>query len=189
MANVLLFHHALGLTEGVRAFADELRAAGHTVTAPDLYEGATFDALEDGVAHAEAIGFEEIAARGVAAATDLGGQLAVAGFSLGVLPAQQIAQTRAGVVGAILYHGAMPASELGDGWPDGVALQIHLGEHDPWAREDLEVARELIAEASGQLLVYSTKGHLVADPGHADYDSAIAAQIRDWTLAFLDRLD
>lgn len=189
MANVLLFHHALGLTEGVSAFADDLRAAGHAVTTPDLYDGATFDALEDGVAHAEKIGFEEIAARGVSVATDLGDRLVVAGFSLGVLPAQQIAQTRTGVAGAILYHGAMPASQFGDGWPEGVALQIHLGERDPWAREDLEVARELIAEASGQLLVYSTKGHLVADRCHADFDPAIAAQIRDWTLAFLDRLD
>lgn len=189
MANVLLFHHALGLTEGVRAFADDLRAAGHAVTTPDLYDGATFDALEDGVAHAETIGFEEIVARGVGAAADLDGSLVVAGFSLGVLPAQQLAQTRDGIVGAVLYHGAMPAAQFGDGWPAGVALQIHLGERDPWAKEDLETARDLIADASGQLLVYTTDRHLVADSSHADYDPTIAAQIRDWTLAFLAARD
>ena len=140
MAEVLLFHHALGFTEGVRAFADELRAAGHDVTTPDLFEGVTFDSLDEGVAHAESIGFEEITERGVDAVAGLGDRLVVAGFSLGVLPAQAIAQTRPGVAGAILYHGAMPSSTFGDAWPEGVALQIHLGEDDPWASEDLDTA-------------------------------------------------
>ncbi len=189
MAEVLLFHHALGLTEGVRAFADELRAAGHDVSTRDLYEGVTFDSLEEGVAHAESIGFEEITERGVRTADELGDRLVVAGFSLGVLPAQAIAQTRPGVAGAILYHGAVPSSTFGDAWPADVALQIHLGEDDPWVSEDLEAARALIAEASGQLLIYSTSAHLVADSSHADYDPSIVDQIRDWTLAFLARFD
>ena len=32
MAEVLLFHHALGRTPGVVAFSDELRRAGHSAT-------------------------------------------------------------------------------------------------------------------------------------------------------------
>ena len=39
MAEVVLFHHLQGLTEGVRAFAGELRAGGHTVHTPDLFDG------------------------------------------------------------------------------------------------------------------------------------------------------
>ena len=56
MAEVLLFHHAQGQTSGFHEFAEELRRAGHTVHTPDLYEGQTFDNLEDGVAHADEIG-------------------------------------------------------------------------------------------------------------------------------------
>jgi dienelactone hydrolase len=51
MAEVVLFHHAQGLTPGVNAFADELRRAGHAVHTPDLFEGRTFDTVEDGVSY------------------------------------------------------------------------------------------------------------------------------------------
>jgi pimeloyl-ACP methyl ester carboxylesterase len=108
MADVLLFHHALGLTAGVQGFAEQLRAAGHTVMVPDLYDGARFDTITEGVAHAEEIGFETLIDRGVAVAEGLGDRLVVAGFSLGVLPAQKLAQTRPGVIGAVLYHAAAP---------------------------------------------------------------------------------
>src|SRR5437773_964554 len=49
MAEVLLFHHAQGLTPGVHAFADELRAAGHTVHTPDLFDGRTFGSIDHGM--------------------------------------------------------------------------------------------------------------------------------------------
>src|SRR5207247_10144266 len=39
MAEVLLFHHALGLTSGCVSFADRLRDAGPVVHAPDLCHG------------------------------------------------------------------------------------------------------------------------------------------------------
>jgi dienelactone hydrolase len=111
MADVLLFHHALGLTAGVQGFAEQLRAAGHTVMVPDLYDGARFDTITEGVAHAEEIGFETLIDRGVAVAEGLGDRLVVAGFSLGVLPAQKLAQTRPGVIGAVLYHAAVPTAK------------------------------------------------------------------------------
>jgi len=47
MAEVLLLEHAQGQTRGVLAFADELRQAGHTVHDPDLYDGRTFDSLDE----------------------------------------------------------------------------------------------------------------------------------------------
>lgn len=198
MADVLLFHHALGLTPGVHAFADQLRAADHRVMLPDLFEGRTFASIDEGVAHAGSIGFEVLARRGVALAEALLGEgpagisppaaLVVAGFSLGVMPAQRLAQTRPGVRGAILYHGAVPASTFGDRWPKRVALQIHLGEQDPWAEEDREAAQALAAEAGGALFLYPGSGHLIAEAGFSDYHPEHAGLILERTLAFLGRL-
>jgi esterase/lipase len=97
MTTVLLFHHAQGQTTGFLAFADELREAGHTVHAPDLYDGNTFEDLNEGVAYAGQVGFSEIRSRGTAAAEDLPADIVYAGFSLGGLPAQSLAETRIGL--------------------------------------------------------------------------------------------
>ncbi len=193
MAEVLLFHHVLGLTTGVEAFANALAAAGHDVTTPDLFDGATFDSIDAGVAHAAEIGFETIAELGARHADGCGDALVVAGFSLGVLPAQKIAQERAGVIGAVLYHGAVPLSFFGDGddpsWPASVPVQIHIGADDPLAEEDLVAAEEIAGGAEhGTLHLYQTDRHLVTDVSSADYDAQIAKQILDRTLQFLDDL-
>jgi dienelactone hydrolase len=184
MAEVLLFHHALGLTDGVRAFADRLRAAGHSVTTPDLYDGRRFETIDEGVAHANHVGMMAIADRGAAHATGLPAPLVVAGFSLGTLPAQKLAQTREGVVGAILYHGGdVPVSAFGERWPEGVALQLHLSERDAWV--DMEAARSLVLEASGELFLYPSSGHLITDSSFHEYDAALTAQIVKRSLSFL----
>src|SRR5262245_7889753 len=101
MADVLLFHHALGQTSGFLAFADDLRRAGHTVHTPDLYDGHTFQTLDEGIAYAQEVGFGDVIERGVRVADDLPNELVYAGFSLGVLPAQKLAQTRPGARGAL----------------------------------------------------------------------------------------
>src|ERR1044071_8097851 len=103
MATILLFHHALGLTPGVLAFADELRAAGHTVHTPDLYDGKTFTHLNAGVAHADRTGVDAVTDRGVSAADRLPADMVYAGFSLGAMPAQKLAQNRSGARGALLF--------------------------------------------------------------------------------------
>ena len=186
MTDVLLFHHALGVTPGIGAIADELRAAGHRVTVPDLYNGATFDTVEAGVAHAEQVGFDTVIDRGAATAEGLDGGLVLIGFSLGVLPAQKLAQTRPGVVGAVLCHGAVPLSMFGDGWPDEVAAQIHLVEGDPFAEEDLDAARELAGAApDGELFLYPGSGHLVTDYSSSDYDPVAGRQIIERMLTFV----
>lgn len=187
MTDVLLFHHALGVTLGIRAIADELRAAGHDVTVPDLFEGSTFDTVEAGVAHAEQIGFEAITDRGVAAADGLDDRLVVVGFSLGVLPAQKLAQTHRGVAGAVLCHAAIPLGVFADTWPRRVALQVHMVEGDPWAAEDIDAAAEITsASPRGELLLYPGTGHLVADDSAADYDPVVGRQIIDRIVAFVD---
>src|SRR5262249_2362536 len=131
MAEILLFHHAQGLTDGVREFADELRGEGHSVHTPDLYDGVTFNDVNAGVGHARSVGFENLAERARLAAADLPQTLVYAGMSMGVGGAQELAQTRPGAQGALLMFGALPASEFGP-WPDGVPLQIHAMEDDPW---------------------------------------------------------
>lgn len=188
MTEVLLFHHALGVTPGIREFADELRASGHAVVVPDLYEGRTFDSVAAGVAYAQEVGFDVILERGVSSADSLGEGFVTAGFSLGAMPAQKIAQTHPGVAGAVLYHAAIPIGEFGGVWPDGVALQMHLSEGDELAQEDLPAARDLAAASGGELFLYEGSGHLIVDSSSSDYDPRQAALILERTLEFLSRL-
>ena len=189
MTDVILLHHAQGLTDGVQAFAEQLRAAGHRVTVPDLYDGKVFDTLEAGVAHAEEeVGLDAITDAGVAAAAQMPADSVYAGFSLGVLPAQKLAQTRPGARGVLLYHSGVPSSVFGGNWPAGVALQVHLAEHDPF--DDLAFVQELVQEAGndGELFLYPGSAHLFTDSSLTEYDPTIAGQVMERTLQFLDRL-
>ena len=189
MATLLLFHHAQGQTTGFLAFADELRKAGHTVHAPDLYDGNTFRDLDEGVAYAEQIGFPEIIHRGSVASAELPDDIVYAGFSLGVLPAQSLAQTRPGARGAIFFHACAPTSEFESPWPDGVPLQIHMMDGDPWTEEDVVVAERLVKEIEdAELFLYPGSGHLFADPSLSDYDEQAAGVLKERTLAFLHRV-
>jgi dienelactone hydrolase len=191
MAEVLLFHHAQGQTPGFVAFANELERAGHSVHAPDLYDGRTFDSLDDGVAHARQIGFGELLERGVRAADGLPSQLVYAGFSLGVMPAQKLAQTRPDAKGAVLLHAALPPSEFDGAWPPAVPLQIHLMEEDEFALEgDLDAARELDETvASAELFLYPGDRHLFTDSSLPDYDEGAATLVKQRVLAFLDGIE
>jgi dienelactone hydrolase len=191
MTEILLFHHAHGLTPGVRAFADELRAAGHVVHTPDLYEGRVFDDLEEGLGYARETGFGEVIGRGVRAADDLPADVVYAGFSLGAMPAQQLAQNRPGAKGAILLHSAVPASEFGGEWPADVPLQIHLMEQDEFALEgDLDAARELDETVDrAELFLYPGDRHLFTDSSLAVYDEPAATQVKQRVLAFLDDIE
>lgn len=192
MAEVLVFHHAQGLTPGVVAFADGLRRAGHTVHAPDLYEGRTFDTIEAGVAHAREIGFGEVAGRGLRAAEGLPAGLVYAGFSLGAVPAQRLAQTRPGARGALLFHACLPVSEFGPSWPPGVPAQVHAMDADPFFVDDgdIDAAHALVGEAGdAELFLYPGDGHLFADDSLSSYDADAAALLGRRVLAFLDRTD
>lgn len=189
MAEIVLFHHAHGQTPGFLGFADDLRSAGHTVHTPDLYEGRTFVDLEEGVAHAEEIGFGELIERGARAAEGLPADLIYAGFSLGVLPAQQLAQTREGARGALLFHACVPPEELGSSWPDEVPVQIHGMDADPFFADegDLDAARALVSSADhAELFVYPGDQHLFADSSLASYDGEAAALLTERVLGFLE---
>jgi dienelactone hydrolase len=188
MAEILLFHHALGLTPGIVAFADELRRAGHTVHTPDLFEGRTFDSIEAGVGHAEEVGFGTVIERGVSAADGLPAGLVYAGFSLGVLPAQRLAQNRAGARGAVLCYSAVPLSEFGGAWPDDVPVQIHGMDADPIFVDegDIDAAREIVAAAKdGELFLYPGDQHYFADSTLPSYRPEAAALLTQRVLEFL----
>ncbi len=189
MAEILLFHHAQGLTPGVLSFAERLRAAGHVVHAPDLYEGKTFGDLNDGVGYAREAGFDTILERGRLAADGLPDGLVYAGFSLGVMPAQMLAQTRPGAKGALLFSASFPPEEFGT-WQAGVPVQIHMMEGDEWAEEDLPAARQIVETVEGaELHLYPGDGHLFADDSLADYDEDAATLLRERVLSFLGDVD
>jgi dienelactone hydrolase len=186
VTEVVLFHHAQGLTPGVVSFADALRAAGHEVHTPDLYEGATFEDLDSGVGHAQQIGFGTVLERGITAAAGLPDAVVYAGFSLGVLPAQHLAQTRPGARAAVLMHGAFPPGEFGD-WPPGLPLQMHTMADDDWG--DVDVARELAATVDGaELFLYAGNAHLFTDDSLPAFDAAASALVKERVLGFLARL-
>jgi dienelactone hydrolase len=188
MAEIALFHHALGLTPGVVTFADELRRAGHTVHTPDLFEGRTFGSIETGMAYAGQIGFPgEVIERGTRAVDGLPDGLVYAGFSLGVLPAQKLAQTRPGARGALLFESCLPVSEFG-AWPAGVPVQIHGMDNDPFfaGEGDIDAARELVATAEdAELFVYPGDRHLFADRSLRSYDAEATALLTERVLDFL----
>jgi dienelactone hydrolase len=193
VADVLLFHHAQGLTPGVVAFADELRAAGHTVHTPDLFDGRTFASIPDGMAFIQESGFDDLRARGVRTAADLPSELVYAGFSFGVTIAQELAQTRPGARGALLFYSAVPITgEWAFGpWPDGVPVQIHGMDNDPYfvGEGDIDAAREIVATVDdAELFLYPGDQHYFADSSLPSYDAEATALLTRRVLAFLERV-
>jgi dienelactone hydrolase len=193
MVDILVFHHAQGLTPGTRAFADDLRAAGHVVHLPDLFEGRTFESIEEGLRFIDKVGFEEMRERGVRIADDLNANLVYAGFSFGVLPAQKLAQTRAGARGALLFYSCLPVTgEWAIGpWPESVPVQIHGMDKDPIfvGEGDVESARVIVATApDAELFLYPGDQHYFADSSLPSYDAEATALLMRRVLAFLDRV-
>jgi dienelactone hydrolase len=195
MAEVVLFHHVQGLTDGVRAFADELRAGGHTVHTPDLFDGERPSTIEAGVAHVQSLGDEVVEERVARAVADLPAELVYAGFSFGAGNAQRLAQTRAGARGALLYESCISITgEWSFGpWPDSLPVQVHGMEQDPFfaLEGDLDAARELVRTVGpevAELFVYPGDRHLFTDSSLPSYDPDAAALVVKRSRDFLDRL-
>jgi dienelactone hydrolase len=182
MAGVVVFHHALGLTDAVRRFADALSDGGHSVHTPDLYDGRTFATIEEGMTHSEEIGGPmAIVDRARTAVESLPSEVVYVGFSLGVLSAQSLAQTRPGARSAVLCYSALPLGQWGENWPatwpEGVSLQLHILEGD----EDFEIAQGLAASVPGaELFVYPGTEHYFAE-----HDDEAARVLTQRVLAFL----
>jgi dienelactone hydrolase len=198
MAEVVMFHSVLGLRPGVLGAAERLRAAGHTVHTPDLFDGEVFDDLDDGMRKEETLGFREVARRTEEAVARLPPGLVFAGFSMGVAYAERLTASRPGALGAVLMHGAVPVEALieyfgVERWPEGVPVQVHYAADDPW----VEVEPEVIplcdavrgAGAEFEQYVYPGSGHLFADPDFIEYDRASSEAMWERVIAFLDRID
>ncbi len=195
MTEVVLFHHVQGLTDGIRAFAEELRAGGHTVHTPDLFDGERPATIDDGMAYVRSIGDDVLGKRADQAVADLPAGLVYAGFSFGEATAQQFAQTRPGARGALLYEACIPIT--GDWafgpWPDGVPVQIHGMDKDPFfgLEGDIDAARELVETVGpglAELFVYPGDKHLFTDSSLPSYDADAAALVVQRSREFLDRV-
>jgi dienelactone hydrolase len=195
MAEVVLFHHVQGLTDGVQQFAEQLRAGGHTVHTPDVFEGEQPSTVEDGIAHVRSVGDEVLGERVERAVAELPDDVVYAGFSWGAAEAQRLAQTRAGARGALLYEScvAITGEWTFGPWPDGVPVQVHGMDQDPiFALEgDLAAARELV-EVLGprlaQLFVYPGDRHLFTDSSLPSYDAEATSLVVQRSRDFLDAL-
>ncbi|UOQ44324.1 dienelactone hydrolase family protein [Halobacillus salinarum] len=188
MAEILLLHHVLGRTKGIEAIADQLRDSGHTVHVPDLIDGRIFSSLEEGLGFVKEIGFEEVRARAVQAASELPRDVVYAGFSLGVPAAQQLAQTREGASGALFFHACLPTSEFESQWPIDLPVQIHAMNADPFFVEDgdINAARDLVDSANhAELFLYEGKEHLFTDSSLPSYDAEATKLVIKRVLDFL----
>ena len=195
MTEVVLFHHVQGLTDGIRAFAEGLRAGGHTVHTPDLFDGERPATIDDGMAYVRSIGDDVLGKRADQAVADLPADLVYAGFSFGEATAQRFAQTRPGARGALLYEACIPIT--GDWafgpWPDGVPVQIHGMDKDPFfgLEGDIDAARELVETVGpglAELFVYPGDTHLFADSSLPSFDADAAALVVQRSREFLDRV-
>lgn len=195
MAEVVLFHHVQGLTDGVRAFADELRAGGHTVHTPDLFDGELPASIDDGMSLVRRIGDDELTERADRAVAVLAQGLVYAGFSLGAGTAQRLAQTRPGARGALLYEACLPITgEWAIGpWPAGVPVQVHGMDRDPFfaLEGDLDAARELVETVGpelGELFVYPGDRHLFTDSSLPSYDAGATGLVVQRSRVLLARI-
>ena len=191
MTEIVLFHHIQGLTPGIVAFADRLRAAGHTVHTPDSFEGRTFGSIDEGEAYCTEVGFGEIRDRGVRAAESLPQQVVYAGMSLGVMAAQHLVQNRPGAQGLLAYFGFADPSYFGE-WPAEVPVQIHAMDADPYfvGEGDLEPAQKFVDSYDrGELFLYPGDGHLFADSSVDDYDEAATLLLLERSFAMLSGID
>lgn len=178
MAQIILFHHALGLTDGVRDLAEKIASGGHQVHTPDLFDGAVFGTPQEGIAHVERLGgFDRIALEGMRVAAEFPSASVVAGVSMGVVPAHKAAQTVPAFRACIDISGFVPLTAFAPLWQPHTALQVHLASEDAWVKdEDLPLARSIAAtdenpDAPAVLFEYESAEHLFMDSSTSGYDA------------------
>ncbi|MFJ1752594.1 dienelactone hydrolase family protein [Kitasatospora sp. NPDC088134] len=192
MAEIVLFHSAYGLRPAVHEAADRLRAAGHTVHTPDLYEGRTFDDLEEGMAYRDEVGNDDLLRRAVTAVAPLlpaEPGLVYAGFSLGGSLAQNLALADEKARALVLFHGT---SDLREDAATEIPVQLHVAEPDPFESDDwLNTWYLWMTRAGADVEVhrYRGAGHLYTDPELPDHDAEAAERTWAATLAFLEEVD
>jgi dienelactone hydrolase len=188
--NIMLFHSTYGLRPAVHRAADRLRAAGHEVWTPDLFDGRTFDTVEEGMAYNEELGKEELLKRAVLAAAPYSERgLVYAGFSLGAATAQTLALGDAKARGLLLLHGTSDIAATAS--VDGLPVQLHVAEPDAYETDDWLSAWYLQMRKVGadvEVYRYAGAGHLYTDSDLPDYDEEAAEATWRVALGFLETL-
>lgn len=189
MVDVVVFHSALGRRPAIETFAEQLREDGHAVTVADLYGGATFADVEDGVAERDRIGFTTLLARAEAAMVGLPPEMVHVGFSMGAAPAMLLAGQRPGTRGVVSVQAAITPVDLGlPHWPAALPLQLHHSPGDPWQPDDEVDA--LVQAVPAELLdlhTYPGTSHLFMDEDldvhDPDATARFTAAVRAWLAA------
>ncbi|MFF2654669.1 dienelactone hydrolase family protein [Streptomyces sp. NPDC058045] len=188
--DIMLFHSTFGLRPAVHAAADRLRAAGHEVHTPDLFDGRTCESVEEGMELRDGLGREELLRRAVLAAAPYSERgLVYAGFSFGASVAQTLALGDAEARGLLLIHGTSDIADSASA--DGLPVQLHVAEPDPFETDDWLSAWYLRMSRAGadvEVYRYPGAGHLYTDPDLPDYDAEAAESTWRTALGFLDSL-
>jgi dienelactone hydrolase len=187
---VVVYHSAYGLRPAIIDFADQLRAAGHVVHTPDLYDGDVFSDRNDAIRKIQELGFDKLLERALAATESLSPDLVYAGFSNGGACAELLAATRPGARGAILIHAPLMVRELGwTAWPANVPVQVHFADKDPIRNQAVIEALGVKVRQSGsrfEQFDYDATGHLFADPAFPAYSANAAELMTRRALEFLE---
>ncbi|WP_335973764.1 MULTISPECIES: dienelactone hydrolase family protein [Streptomycetaceae] len=183
---IVLLHSTYGLRPAVHTAAERLRAAGHEVYVPDLFDGRTADSVEEGREIADGIGNDELLRRAITAAAPHSEQgLVYAGFSVGAALAQNLALGDEKARGLLLLHGT---SDIADGAATDIPVQLHVADPDPFETEDWLNAWYLRMRRAGadvEVFRYRGAGHLYTDPDLPDYDEQAAEATWSVALDFL----
>ena len=177
---VVVLHHLLGVTDGVRALVEHIRHLGADVRVPDLLDGVIHADMTSAAAHLERLGMDAVVARAEAALTDLGPGAVLVGLSLGAVPAQRTAQLRGDCAGVVLVGACLPPDAFGAVWPPGTPVRIHAAADDPVFRDegDRDAAEAFVTAAPDvRLRLHPGAGHLLTEEGSPDLDPEATAEI------------
>ena len=190
MAELLLLHHALGVTPALQRLAARFRDAGHTVVLPDLFEGQVFGTVEEGMAHVESVGMDTLAARGEDTASDLDPGFVVCGISLGAIAAQRIGVDHDAVAAVMAVSSCLPPGYLPGPWPHSVPLRVVASKGDTMFNEegDLDAARGYVDAGVARLKLLDGGEHLFMEANDPD-SVAATAWLTETLLHLLDRVD
>lgn len=184
----MLFHSVYGLRPAVYEAAERLRAAGHEVHTPDLFDGRTADTVEEGLKLKDEIGRDELLMRAVTVTAPLSERgLVYAGLSLGGSIAQNLALADSKARALLLLHGTSDLAE--DASVDDLPVQLHVAEPDPFELQDWLNAWYLQMQRAGadvEIFRYAGAGHLFTDEGLDDHDPEAAERTWRTVLGFLE---
>jgi dienelactone hydrolase len=185
---IVLFHSMYGLRPVEMAAAGRLRAHGHHVVLPDLFEGRTAPGdVGSGLALMDRIGWPTIVATARATLDGVGDEAALIGFSMGVGVIAEVWPDRLGAAAVACLHA--PAV-VPPGVRRGTPVQLHVATPDRFAPPDQVLAFETSAARTGalpSLRRYPGAGHYFTDPSLDDYDAAAEADVWTHLLGMLGR--